>query len=83
MSIQIDLELGPESEDLLRALAEEAGVDVDSYVRQVIKQRLSEPVSGNGSDGFVDNLDEWIRLHPVRKGVADDSRESIYEGCGE
>lgn len=83
MSIQIDLE--PHSEELLRAQAKAAGVDVETFVRDTIQQKLAESDSQSvpGGSAFVKNLDEWIDLHPPQQQWADDSRESIYEGCGE
>ena len=34
-------------------------------------------------DEFKEKIQEIIDLHPVSNGQMDDSRESIYEGCGE
>ena len=36
-----------------------------------------------GSEGFPERLAAWIKLHPILDHPVDDSRESIYAGCGE
>ncbi|MEP3477607.1 MAG: hypothetical protein ABJZ55_00010 [Fuerstiella sp.] len=83
MSIQVDLE--PLAEEQLRAQAKAAGGDIETFVRDTLQKKLAE--SGYQSapieSAFVKNLDEWIDLHPRQRQLADDGRESIYEGRGE
>ena len=83
MSIQIDLE--PHSEEQLRAQAKAAGVDVETFVQDTLRQKLAESASqaSPGGSAFVKNFNEWIDLHPPQRQFADDSRDSIYEGRGE
>jgi hypothetical protein len=37
----------------------------------------------NSAEEWVDRWRAWVASHPRRELTMDDSRESIYEGCGE
>ena len=76
-----------EIEIALRLRAAATGQDVESVVRQLVTESLQDsesvpPESANPSE-FARRLELWIALHPVLQHAIDDSRESIYAGCGE
>ena len=78
MNLRIDLK--PESENLLRNLAERDGVDVEAFVKSLLEERL-QAMAKNGSheeSAFARKLDHWIGLHPKVTHFVDDSRESIW-----
>ena len=80
------LELQPDTELLLREKAASQGIPLDAYVTELIKR-----------DVFVDDQSAlsktpqeraaawlaWANSHQPLPVIADDSRESIYAGCGE
>jgi hypothetical protein len=81
-------------EDIKAEVEQEAaarGVEISTYIRDVLKEKLAarSRLATNPSPPSTPNspLHElWARLDATRTGVAtqmDDSRESIYEGCGE
>lgn len=47
------------------------------------QQTAVTPPSQLGRDVWLARWDEWVASHPPSEVVADDSRESIYEGRGE
>lgn len=76
-----DLEL------VLRQRAAATGQDVETFVQQLVAERLLEeeresPLNTSPAE-FERRLDAWIQLHPVLDRAVDDSRESIYAGRGE
>ena len=86
MSIQVDFPADIEQTLQQRALA--AGVDVATFVRAVVTEKLEEEMTTDtkqksSHDEFARRLQSWVELHPVRENVVDDSRESIYAGRGE
>ncbi len=95
MTIQITLP--PELEAELRRRAAEAGQDPSTYVRKSVEclLRNETPTVQPAVEGDlapspilspqqkVEELRAWIASQPRRGVIADDSRESIYEGCGE
>jgi len=76
-----------EVESALRSRAAAAGQDVETFVRMVVADSLAEsgvaPSPDNRPAEFRQRLESWIALHPKLDQVIDDSRESIYAGCGE
>ena len=81
------------SEEIERALRERAaaaGRVVESLVGQLVLDWLAKDESTTkprrrrrSSAEFCERLDAWTARHPVLDHPIDDSRESIYEGCGE
>jgi hypothetical protein len=83
MNLRIDLP--PSLEQSLRQRASEAGMDVESFVMQSIRETLNEadvPLHPSTSD-FGVWLSEVRSLVPQVSHFIDDSRESIYAGRGE
>lgn len=88
MTLDIHLQLPPEYIDALRQHAAANGEDINSYVSHLITDHLQPDLSStrrtNGTpQDFGEWLKSWAERHPQLKHVVDDSRESIYAGCGE
>lgn len=88
MTVTIDLP--PETEAKLRVKAAAQGAKLEEYLGE-----LAQKWAENGAPSKVLPEDEktpqqrvgellaWANSHSHITAVADDSRESIYEGCGE
>jgi predicted HicB family RNase H-like nuclease len=84
-SMNLRIDLPPSLEQSLRQRASEAGMDVESFVMQSIRETLNEadvPLRPSTSD-FGAWLSEVRSLVPQVSHFIDDSRESIYAGRGE
>ena len=85
MTLQIHLP--SELEAVIRERAIASGIDVETYVLNVMKDdvidELPSPPRGESTEAFMSRLREMVLRHAVRSGHVDDSRESIYAGCGE
>lgn len=84
----LTIELPAEVEEALREQARVAGVDVATYVAHVVRDDVANhvtagPAAHRNRKGFSDRLDSWTRIHPKNASPIDDSRDAIYEGCGE
>jgi predicted DNA-binding protein len=83
------IELTPETEAKLRNQAAAAGKDMETVAREAIEDTLAvqeELDSRQASltiERRVAELRAWAASHRKLDYIADDSRESIYEGCGE
>jgi plasmid stability protein len=74
-----------ELERTLLSRAAASGQDVESFVRKVVAESLSEdsgtvPTSDLSAAEFRSRLEAWIASHPVLDHAVDDSRDSIYSG---
>ena len=69
-----------ESAELLRRAAELARLPFDTYLRRFIER---EAVEAKKTIEWVARWRAWADSRPARVVNLDDSRESIYEGCGE
>ncbi|MCU0708207.1 MAG: hypothetical protein MUF23_07950 [Pirellula sp.] len=82
MSLQITIP--PQLEQAIAKRAADVGVDVQTYVVDILAESISEslipPVL---TSEFVAQLNRISELHKNAPGTFDDSRESIYSGCGE
>ena len=85
MTLQISLT--PETEAKLRERASAAGKDVSSFVLEAVEEKLSISDTLNRRElppeEWIARLRQWTESHRALPYVADDSRESIYEGRGE
>lgn len=83
----LTIELTGEIEQRLQAQAAASGCDVPSFVQHLLAEAAAEewptPPRGESPDAFMARLREMIGRHAVRCGHVDDSRDSIYAGCGE
>lgn len=85
MTIKIDVPA--EIEAALHRRAAAFGQDLSEYLQRVIveeaEDELPMPPRDESTEAYMSRLREMIRRHAVRCGHVDDSRESIYAGCGE
>jgi hypothetical protein len=85
MTVTIDLPR--EFEQELQRRAAGAGQDIATFVKEAVIERLAEVEAPRPKRKphaqFMARLDEIIAKHGVRVGHFDDSRDSIYAGCGE
>jgi hypothetical protein len=63
--------------------AAERGVPLEEYARTVLEQEATTPAPQKSADEWIPEWRTWAASHPRRELTVDDSRESIYEGCGE
>lgn len=88
MNLPVNLQLSSEHVAMLRQMAADSGLDLDAYVSQMIVEHLNaQPWPTRRTHGPRSDFGEWFQAwaakHPQLSHVIDDSRESIYEGCGE
>lgn len=87
MTLHIDL--APEDEALLREQAAAVGKDVATFAREALRETLrfeAESKDERPRLSKEQRLAEWRALVASARPlgyIVDDSRESIYEGCGE
>ncbi len=85
MNVSINFSAEIETALLRRAAA--AGMDVETFVKEFVTERLAEeippPAKVASHAEFMGRLHKVIDLHPMSNGSMDDSRESIYTGRGE
>ena len=89
--MNISVPVSPEVEAKLREQAQAAGKDIASFVREALEEKLallrdSQSDNGHGdlpAEQWIARLRHWAASHRALPYEADDSRESIYEGCGE
>ena len=90
----LTISLPPETEAKLRDRAAATGKDMSTLIREAVEEKLSG-ANGNSAaagipyDRWSDEFAAWMNdvakrapMYP-RGYVADDNRESIYEGHGE
>ena len=86
-SMNVSINFPADIETTLRRRAAAVGKDVETFVKEVVTERLADdalPQMGTPShDEFMAKVREIIHLHPVSNGSVDDSRDSIYAGRGE
>ena len=75
------------AEEALRRKAATVGQDLKEYLQRVVLEEAEEdfplPPDGECADAFMARLHAMLQRHAIRSGHVDDSRESIYAGCGE
>ena len=82
MSLQITIP--PQLEQVIAKRAAEVGVDVQTYVVDTLSESVSESLLAPVLPSeFIVRLDRISELHKSAPATFDDSRESIYMGCGE
>lgn len=84
----LTIELTREVEARLQAQAAAAGSDLSSFVQRLLADNLEAdpaitPKPRRSHAEFMAKLREIGARHPGSNGRMDDSRESIYAGCGE
>lgn len=63
--------------------AAERGVPVEEFARAVLEREAAAPAANRSAEQWVAEMRAWAASRPRRELTMDDSRESIYEGCGE
>jgi hypothetical protein len=88
--MMIRFRLGPETEHLLEQKAARRGLPLEAYLQEIVEREAIQPDGTNhpamettATDSWVERWRAWAQGHPASVVVADDSRESIYDGRGE
>jgi hypothetical protein len=81
-------QIRPETAELLAAQARALGLSVDDYLSTLLpsanRQGEEKPLYERATpEEWTRALREWAASHRVLPVIADDSRESIYEGRGQ
>ena len=85
----INVNVPVEFEDALRRRAESAGKDLSTFAGELLMEEVADELPIKrlkrrmSFEQYKAKIQELIDLHPGGNGKMDDSRESIYEGCGE
>jgi len=87
MAMKLSIDFTGDVENLLLQRAAQAGKDVATFVRNLVTDRLENsaavaPRQKLSHDEFMAKIRSIIAMHPMSHGKMDDSRESIYAGCG-
>jgi len=80
------LHLTPETEAKLVEYAATTGKAPEELALRALEEQLAisaQPPSAISADEWVADIGAWAAGHRSRSGDANDSRESIYAGCGE
>jgi hypothetical protein len=87
--IMIMIQLRPETERLLQEKAARQGQSLGAYIQQLAEREAHElggavpsAAEAISVEGWVARWRAWAEGHPASGVIADDSRESIYEGRG-
>jgi len=88
MTLSILLQLPPEYIDVLRQRASAQGENLDAYISHIVAEEVqAELEAARGTADKANDFGQWFRAwadrHPRVDNIIDDSRESIYAGCGE
>ena len=80
-------QIKPETAEMIAAEARARGLSVDEYLKSLLPTANGDadqkPLYETATpEEWVQAFREWAASHPSLP-VADDSRESIYQGCGE
>ena len=83
--MNVSIHFPAEIETILRRHAAAAGKDIETFVQEVVAERLAEESSHEAlsHDEFMLRLRQVVSMHPKSNGTLDDSRDSIYAGRGE
>lgn len=82
------LEIKAETAEMLVAQARSRGLSVDDYLRTLLPfangDFEEQPLYQSATpEDWVRAFREWAASHPALPAIADDSRDSIYQGRGE
>ena len=85
--MNLNVSLSAEVENALSRKAASVGKDVSTFVQDVIVENVSDQLlysqPRKSHEDFMSRLRGIIAKHAIFNGHVDDSRESIYAGCGE
>jgi hypothetical protein len=88
MTLNIQLQLPSEYVDELRRRASEHGENLDVYISHIVAEEVQAELGAtrrneSNAKDFGEWFKAWADRHPRVNHIIDDSRESIYAGCGE
>lgn len=85
--MNLNLNLPKDVETRLIQSAAASGKDVESYLKQLITEQMTEPdlertddITLPSPELFAERQAAWVKLHPVLDHAIDDSRKSFYKG---
>ena len=85
--MNISIVISDDVEDRIRRKAAISGMDLAEYIERMVvveaEEELPIPPVGENAETFMNRMRTMVLRHGVRSGHVDDSRESIYNGCGE
>jgi hypothetical protein len=79
----VNVPLSEVAQQQLRRRASERGVPLEEFARTVLEREATSPTADLSAETWVAEWRAWAAGHPMRDLSVDDSRDSIYEGCGE
>jgi hypothetical protein len=90
----VTIELAADTEQKLREQASRSGKSLETYVQELAERATQDQAAAGPSATPSAPTEEtpeqkvamwraWVAKQPRRNVIADDSRESIYEGRGE
>jgi len=86
-AMAVSVHLPPETEKKLREHARASGKDVNDIVAQAVEEKLASSTSKDNGDlpatEWSRQWRAWAASHRTLDHIADDSRESVYNGRGE
>jgi hypothetical protein len=85
--VNLILNVPPETEEMLREAAAQSGKAPETFALEALNEKLAgsvETQQNRSREAWLEEYRAWISSHPVSETIVlDDSRDSIYEGCGE
>ena len=79
----VNVLISEEAERQLRQRATARGSTLEEYARTVLEREAAVPVANPAAEAWIAEWRAWAASHPRSEHFVDDSRDSIYEGCGE
>jgi hypothetical protein len=79
----VQVPLSEAAHQQLRRRASEQGVPLEELARTVLEREAAMPPAPQSAEEWVAALRAWVSAQPYRELTVDDSRDAIYEGCGE
>ena len=79
----VQVPLSEAAHQQLRRQASEQGVALEELARTVLEREAAVLPAPLSAEEWVAAWRAWVSSHPYRELTMDDSRDAIYEGCGE
>ena len=79
----VNIPLSEEAERQLRRRAIVRGLPLEEFARTVLEREAAAPIADPSAEAWIARWRAWAASHPRSDHWVDDSRDSIYEGCGE
>ena len=79
----VTLNLSPETERRLREKAARSGQTLEGYLEALAQGAAAATPAVLSPDEWAAQFRAWVASHRPLPALADDSRDSIYEGRGE